>query len=68
MIKSAARSEFRNLLAAVRLAVLADKANIIFPKKKYKYLELMSILVNEGFIEGFEERGVLLILHLKHTH
>jgi ribosomal protein S8 len=66
--KSLSKGEFRNLLSAVKLAVLSEKSYIMFPKKKYYYINLMSVLVAEGFIEGFEERGSYIIIYLKHTH
>ena len=40
----------------------------MFPKNKYYYINFMNVLVTEGFIEGFEERGNYLIVYLKHTH
>ena len=60
--------EFRNLLSAIRLAMLDRRDYISFPKSKFKYTNLITSLVKEGFIESFEERGTLLVIYLKHTY
>ena len=68
MIKKGARSEFRNLIAALRVTMLDGKRVFTFAKNKYRYVSLMRILQNEGFIESFEERGDFLVVRLKQTY
>jgi hypothetical protein len=68
LVKKGERSEFRNLIAALRVAMLDGKRLFAFAKNKYRYLSLISVLQKEGFIESFEERGDFLIVRLKQTY
>lgn len=63
LIKTGNRAEFRNLLAAFRLAALNNRKHMAFSKKKFKYKELLDALRDNGFIGGYEERGEFLVVH-----
>jgi ribosomal protein S8 len=67
-IKKAHHGEFRNLLSSLRSAALDNRPYIAFPKKKFNYLFILKQLQGEGFIEGYENRGEILIVHLKQTY
>lgn len=63
LIKTGNHNEFRNLLAAIRLAMLNKREYIAFPKKKFKYKNIMLALSKHGFIGGYEERGEFLVIY-----
>lgn len=63
LIKTGNYSEFRNLLAVMRLAALQRRQYIGLPKKKFKYAFILIKLVEGGFISSYEERGEFLLIH-----
>ena len=60
--------EFRHLLSVLRLAAKDGRSHIAFPKRKFKYVVLLSQLRDLGFVENFEHRGELLIINLKQVY
>jgi ribosomal protein S8 len=67
LLKTGSRGEFRNLLSAIKQAVLQKRRFVVFPKNKFKYYSLMKMLVRDGFILDFEERGEILLVYLKNS-
>ena len=68
IIKKAHKAEFLQLLTAVQLAMLDCRSYIALPKKKFNYVAVLLLLQANGFIEGFEERGEILVIRLKQTY
>ena len=64
-IKKAHHGELRQVLGALRLAILDNRSKAIIPKKKFVYSPILDLLCNGGFIEGYEERGELVIINLR---
>jgi ribosomal protein S8 len=68
VIKQAYQGEMRHLLSSIRRAITNNQKLILFPKKKHRYLHILELLHNDGFIQSFEERGEFLIIRLKQTY
>jgi len=67
-IKKAHHGEFKQVLAALRLATLDNRSFVAIPKKKLVYRSILGVLLRSGFIEGFEERGETIVINLKQTY
>jgi ribosomal protein S8 len=68
IIKKAYKAEFLQLLSVIRLATLSGRSYVAFSKKKFNYIKILLMLQYNGFIEGFEERGEMLIVKLRQTY
>ena len=68
LIKKAYLGEFRHLLSILRLANLDNRCYVAFPKRKFKYVNIVKQLQDLGLIENFEERNEILIVHLKQAY
>jgi len=65
LVKKAQKGELRHLVSMLQSAVKSNRKLVIFPKKKFKYLVILKILYEFGYIQSFEERGEFLIIRLK---
>jgi len=65
LIKQAQKGELRHLISLIQSAIKSNRKLITFPKKKFKYLLILKILYEFGYIQNFEERGDFLIIRLK---
>lgn len=68
LIKKSSKNEIKKLITLIKQAVLDNRNWFAIPKSKFRFEKLLKILVNQGFIESYEESHDLLIIRLKHTY
>lgn len=68
LVKQTSKEEIKKLITLIRQAVLNKRNWLVMPKQKYRYENILRILFDQGFIEGYEEMNDLLIIRLRQQY
>ena len=68
LVKQASSSEIKKLITLIKQAILDNRNWLVMPKAKFRYEGILKLLINQGFIENYEESRDLLIIRLKQSY